>query len=75
MLDTATQSRNRNQVGNFAHLKTQADARLDRRARHLAAITPHVPVFVCRNLLILADRDAATAQDRVTLAPLVLPSR
>ena len=30
--------------------KELADARLDRRARHLAAITPHVPVFVCRNL-------------------------
>jgi hypothetical protein len=37
--------------------KMQADARLDRRAKHLAAITPHVPVFVCRNLLILADGD------------------
>jgi hypothetical protein len=35
------------------------DAWLDRRAKHLAAITPHVPVFVCRNLLILADRDMA----------------
>jgi hypothetical protein len=39
--------------------KMLADARLDRRAKHLAAITPHVPVFVCRNLLILADRDLA----------------
>jgi hypothetical protein len=39
--------------------KMLADARLDRRAKHLAAITPHVPVFVCRNLLILADRDSA----------------
>jgi hypothetical protein len=38
-----------------------ADTRLDRRAKHLAAITPHVPVFVCRNLLILADRDLAAA--------------
>jgi hypothetical protein len=32
-----------------------ADARLDRRAKHLAVITPGVPIFVCRNLLILAD--------------------
>ena len=40
--------------------KVLADARLDRRARHLAAITPGVPVFVCRNLLILADRDMAS---------------
>lgn len=39
--------------------KMLAEARLDRRAKHLAAITPHVPVFVCRNLLILADRDLA----------------
>ena len=34
-----------------------ANARLDRRAKHLAVITPHVPVFVCRNLLVLADQE------------------
>jgi hypothetical protein len=39
--------------------KLMADARLDRRAMHLAAITPNVPLFVCRNLLMLADRDLA----------------
>lgn len=39
--------------------KTLADARLDRRARHLAAITPGVPVFVCRNLLMIGDRELA----------------
>jgi hypothetical protein len=32
---------------------------LDRRAQHLALMTPGVPVFVCRNLLALADRDLA----------------
>jgi hypothetical protein len=34
-----------------------AEASLDRRAIHMAAITPHVPIFVCRNLLKLADAD------------------
>ena len=37
--------------------KMLADSRLDRRANLLATITPQVPVFVCRNLLMLADRN------------------
>jgi hypothetical protein len=41
--------------------KLTADALLDRRAKHLTVIAPHVPVFVCRNLLMLADRDLASA--------------
>ena len=39
--------------------KMLADSRLDRRANLLATITPQVPVFVCRNLLMLADRESA----------------
>jgi hypothetical protein len=48
----------------LAAAKMLADVRLDRRAKHLAAITPHVPVFVCRNLLILANRDLAAEASR-----------
>jgi hypothetical protein len=57
MLDTAKVGNNPQLVPTRRRADT-ADARLDRRARHLAAITPHVPEFVCRNLLILADRDS-----------------
>ena len=30
---------------------------LDQRAKRLAELTPGVPLFVCRNLLMIHDRD------------------
>jgi hypothetical protein len=50
--------------------KQQAsDAQLDRRAVHLAIITPGVSVFVCRNLLKLADTRAGNSNSTNHFTP------